>query len=373
MPNDARPVFVRKPETDSDLVGSDAYDPTMRRDTILAWFATVAFVGGGIAYVVATSGTTPPPLRVSATPVVADIRSGVLAVPVPPPRTIDPYRGYGTWVDVFDFSPPYAGPSPSLRTADLQEMAAAGVTTVYLQAARLDDRSPSGLEDRWLLAEWLLRAHDVGIDVVAWYLPRFGEGTGDVDRVQALIDFEVLGQRFDGVGIDIEWTGDGVDDETRNGRLVALGETVKAANPDVPLGAIVLPPVLIEVVNEDFWPGFPWQEISPSFDVWLPMTYWSFRSDASGYGDGYSYVEESVRRLRNNIGDPDALVHPIGGIGGIDGIDDPDDPAEPLATIAELDNFAFAVADTSSIGASVYDWNTLDSAAKVRLTELFGS
>lgn len=345
----------------------------MSRETILAWFAVIAFVGGGIAYVVATSGTTPPPLRVLPSPAVADIRTGELNAPLPPKRDVDSYRGYGTWVDVFDFSPPYAGRSPSLRSSDLQVMADAGVRTVYLQVARLDERSPSGLEDRWLLAEWLLTAHELGIDVVAWYLPRFGEGTADLDRVQAMIDFEVLGQRFDGIGIDIEWTGDGVDDETRSGRLINLAEAVTAVNPDVPLGAIVLPPVLTEVVNEDFWPGFPWQEIAPSFDVWLPMAYWSFRSDASGYGDGYAYVKESVRRLRDNIGDPNALVHPIGGIGGIDGIDDPDDPAEPLATLAELDNFAFAVAETASIGASIYDWNTLDDAARVRLTELFAS
>ena len=345
----------------------------MRRDTILAWFAVIAFVSGGAAYIVATSGTTPPPLVVSATPAVVDVRSGALSVPSPPPRTVDSYRGYGTWVDVFDYSPPYAGQVPSLQASDLRSMADAGVRTVYLQAARLDDRSPSGLEDRWLLADWLLTADELEIDVVAWYLPRFGEGTADLERVQAMIDFEVLGRRFDGIGIDIEWTGDGVDDETRSSRLVELGQAATAANPDVPLGAIVLPPVLIEVVNEDYWPGFPWAEIAPDYEVWLPMAYWSFRSEASGYGDGYAYVEESVRRLRDNIGDSNALVHPIGGIGGIDGIDDPDNPAEPLAMLAELDNFALAVAETSGIGASMYDWNTLDDAARARLAELFAS
>lgn len=357
---------------DEALRPQAAYDPAMRRDTFLAWFAVVAFAAGGAAYVLVTTKTTPPPLGVAATPVVYDLVAPEMVVPARAERSVDSYRGYGTWVDVFDFSPPYAGATPSLSSADLQAMADAGVRTVYLQAARLDDRSPSGLEDPWLLADWLLTAHDLGIDVVAWYLPRFGEGTADLDRVQAMADFEVLGHRFDGVGIDIEWTGDGVDDDTRSARLIELGREVAAANPDLPLGAIVLPPVLIEVVNDAFWPGFPWAEIAPDYDVWLPMAYWSFRSESSGYGDGYAYVEESVRRLRDNIGDPDALVHPIGGIGGIDGIDDPDDPAEPLATLAELDNFAIAVAETAGIGASVYDWNTLDDAARERLTTLFG-
>ena len=131
------------------------------------------------------------------------------------------------------------------------------------------------------------------------------------------------------------------------------------------------PPVLIEVVNPDFWPGFPWAEIAPFYDVWQPMSYWSFRSQSSGYGDGYAYNEESIRRLRDNIGDPDALVHAIGGIGGIDGIDDPEDPAEPLATLEELERFIESLADTGSIGGSIYDWATLDDAARALLAERF--
>jgi len=344
----------------------------MQRDAVLAWFSVIAFVVVGGAYVLVTTRPDPVSIAVDVSPATLDSRPGRLVLGVPPERTLSPYQGYGTWVDVFDYSPPYSGVVPTLAPDALEEMAANGVRTVYLQAARLDDRSPSGLEDRWLLAEWLLTAHELGIDVVAWYLPRFGDGGRDLDRVNAMADFSVLGHRFDGIGVDIEWTGDGVDDETRSARLVALSADIERSNPDLPVSAIVLPPVLIEVVNPDFWPGFPWAEIADDYDVWQPMAYWSFRSDASGYGDGYAYVEESVRRLRDNIGDPDALVHPIGGIGGIDGIDDPENPAEPLALLEELDRFAVALADTGAIGGSVYDWVTLDDAAKVRLYELLG-
>lgn len=342
----------------------------MRRDVVLAWFSVIAFVVVGGAYVIVTSRPDPVGITVDATAARIDGRPGELVIAAPPARTLAPYEGYGTWVDVFDYSPPYSGTVPTLASDELVEMAANGVRTVYLQAARLDDRSPSGLEDRWLLAEWLVTAHELGIQVVAWYLPRFGEGTADLDRVNAMADYRVLGHRFDGIGVDIEWTGDGVDDETRSTRLISLSSAIRQSNPGLPVSAIVLPPVLIEVVNPDFWPGFPWAEIASDFDVWQPMAYWSFRSDASGYGDGYAYVEESVRRLRDNIGDPDALVHPIGGIGGIDGIDDPENPAEPLAAIEELDRFAVALADTGAIGGSVYDWATLDDAAKARLEQL---
>jgi len=215
-----------------------------------------------------------------------------------------------------------------------------------------------------------VEAESLGMDVVAWYLPKFEDEITDRDRIAQVAEFEVLGRRFAGVGVDIEWTR-GADDETRSQRLVELSAQIDADHPDTPLSAIVLPPVLIEVVNEDFWPGFPWAAIAPFYDVWQPMSYWSFRSDASGYGDGYTYNEESIRRLRANLGEPDAIVHAIGGIGGIDGIDDPANPAEPLATIEELERFVDSLADTGSIGGSIYDWATLDGAARTRLAELF--
>ena len=342
----------------------------VQRDWILAVVAIALFLGAGGAYVAQTRRAAPAPYVATTQPVGVAPTTGSLIAPEPSARDVSPYEGYGTWVDVFDFSPPYSGDRPSVTPDDLEEMAAAGVRTVYLQAARLDDRSPNGLEDRWLLAEFLLRAETLGLEVVAWYLPKFpGDGT-DEDRLAQMSEFEVLGRRFAGVGVDIEWTRDN-DDETRSARLIELSETVALADPTTPLSAIVLPPVLIEVVNTDYWPGFPWVEIAPYYDVWMPMSYWSFRTQSSGYKDGYTYNEESTRRLRDNIGDPDALVHGIGGIGGIDGIDDPEEPEEPLAGIDDFEGFLQSLTDTGSIGGSVYDWATLDDASRLRLAELF--
>ena len=131
-----------------------------------------------------------------------------------------------------------------------------------------------------------------------------------------------------------------------------------------------MPPVLTEVVNPDFWPGFPWAEIAPLYDVWLPMSYWSFRSEASGYGNGYTYNEESTRRLRNNVGDQNALVHGIGGIGATSP-DQADSSSEPLATVDELPNFVRSLTDTASVGGSVYDWLTQNDEARAELQRLF--
>ncbi len=296
---------------------------------------------------------------------------GVLSVDPPGARSLTSFEGYGTWIDVFDYAPAYAAKGTKVSAADLPEMASLGVKTLYVQAARLDSRSPMGLVDPWLLAEILAAAHRNEIEVVAWYLPKWSEDDADLERVKMLRDFEVLGDRFDGLALDIEWIGD-LDTETRNARLVDLSSEARRALGTDPLGAIVLPPVLTEVVNTDYWPDFPWSDISDSYDVWMPMSYWSFRSQKSGYGDGYAYNEESTRRLRENLDDANAAVHGIGGIGGTDGVNDDPNPEEPLTSLNELDAFVASLVDTGSIGGSVYDWATLEPEARQRLAQLFG-
>jgi len=340
-----------------------------------AWIVLAGFVGGGAVYISNSFVEDPEPINVAVAEASVTFVTAGLSVDPAPARAVAPYEGYGTWVDVFDYDPAYN--SPTVVAADIAEMAELGVKTVFLQAARLDDRTPDGLVDPWLLAEMLLSAHRSDVDVVGWYLPRFEDSTDDLDRMVAMSEFTVLGHRFDGVAVDIEWIGpdrqgNAIDDETRSLRLRSLTDALGRAIPEAdPLGAIVPPPVQTEVINTSFWPGFPWTDIAETYDVWLPMSYWSFRSDSSGYGEGYTYHEESARRLRANLGDPDALVHGIGGIGGLDGVDDPPDPPEPLATVEEIERFVVALEDTASIGGSIYDWNTLEPAVRDRLAELF--
>ena len=62
----------------------------------------------------------------------------------PPPRDISVYRGLGTWVDAYDFSPQYQpnGAPPPVTPESMDDLAAAGVKTLYLQAAKDDIRSP---------------------------------------------------------------------------------------------------------------------------------------------------------------------------------------------------------------------------------------
>lgn len=269
------------------------------------------------------------------------------------PMTSEPYAGLGAWVDVFDFDPAYQrdGEAPVVTVADLDVMAAYGVETLYLQAARLDEeRTPDGLVAPELVAELLDAAHDRGIAVVAWYLPLFGDIGADLERLELLRDFRTArGDRFDGVAVDIEATATVEDDGIRSARLVELSERMRELGPtDDVWGAIVLPPTLIEVVNPDFWPGFPWAELAPLYDVWLPMSYWSGRTEASGLRDGLVYNLDAVERMRANLADPEAVVHSIGGIGD-------------AITEAELADFVDSLRQTASIGGSIYDYRTLSA------------
>lgn len=267
-------------------------------------------------------------------------------------RDIKPFRGLGTWVDVYDYGPRFqnGGAVPSVTPDSVGDMARLGIKTMYLQAAQDDRRSQGDLVDRALVGDFLARAHRRGVKVVAWYLPHFADVDRDLRRVQALARFRVDGQRFDGIALDIEWTSDLPDTAARNDALVELSGRARTAAGAVPLGAIVLEPVLIEDVNRSYWPDFPWKRIRSDYDVWLPMTYWTNRTEASGWRHPERYVSENARRVRRDLGDPTARLHPIGGIAD-------------AATSRDYADFARAASQARAVGWSVYDFATTSSSA----------
>jgi len=285
-------------------------------------------------------------------------------------RTLAPYEGLGTWLDAFDYSPAYGVSISMQETVDA--MAQAGVKTIFVQSGRIEERSPDLLEDRWVLADLLLRAHARDMDVVAWFLPMWGDDRADLAHLIAAHDFQVLGHRFDGVALDIEWTQDGLEVAERNERLLTLSAEFDDVSGDDPVGAIVLPPILLEVINDQFWADFPWAQMAPHYDVWLPMSYWSGRSNESGYGDGYNYSFESMQRIRSNIANPAAVVHGIGGIGGTAGERD-FSTGEPIAAIGDVALFTQSLADAGATGGSVYDWMTLDQPSRELLAAAFST
>lgn len=304
---------------------------------------------------VAASTTTAPPAPLTTTTTAPPAaRAPVPPAPVvlppftpPPRRDLSAYRGLGTWVDAFDFSPQFQpnGAPPAVTTDTIDQMAAEGVRSLYLQAAKDDTRSPGPLVSPELLGPMLARAHARGIKVVAWYLPKFYDLDSDMRRLLAMRDFRFEGQGFDGIGLDIEWRRDVPDHAERSLRLIELSRRLREAMGDAAISAIPLPPVVMEVVNPNYWPGFPWREIAPFYDVWLPMGYWTFRTQSSGYRDGYRYTEENIRRMRANLGLADAPVHALGG-------------TDNRSTDDDYRGFVRAAVEQRAIGASIYDWRT---------------
>ena len=291
----------------------------------------------------APSTTAPPtPERAVAPPVPA-------APAAPPVAAGSVFAGLGTWVDAFDFNPAHTGGKPSVSPVDVDRMAAVGVRTLYLQAARSEDpRAPEDVMSADLVGAFLQRAHANGIRVVAWYLPHLNDVADDARHLDALARFRAGGQGFDGLGLDIEWRASVPNHATRSARLVDLSSRLRLLAGGLPVGAIVLPPVLTDVISTGFWPAFPWKSLAPLYDAWLPMGYWTNRSADSPYRDAYRYTVDNVRMIRDHLGDPGAVVHAIGGIGN-------------AATPTDYRRFAAACADTSTVGRSIYDWATTAS------------
>jgi hypothetical protein len=257
--------------------------------------------------------------------------------PITAASTIAPYRGLGTWLDVYDWSATYTNGNPGAGPDDVDAMVAAGVQTLYIQTARGD--TPEDVLEPDRLHAIIDRAHAAHLAVVAWFLPYLTDPAADLRHLEAAAHLGV-----EGVGVDIE-SRSVSDVGDRNQRLVDLSAALRTAAPGTALAAIVLPPVVLEVVNTNYWPDFPWRQIAPFYDVWMPMDYWTGRTEASGYRDAYRYTSENVARMRADLGLPAALTHPIGGIGD-------------RTTTADDDAFLRAVVDTASIGGSIYDWRT---------------
>jgi hypothetical protein len=358
----ASPAGVPSPLSDLQVAAVDLPVAASSTSTSSSTTTTTAVAVAPPTTTAAPSTTAPAPTTTTATrrasvppttaPAVnrapAPARVGPLPPVSPPPvRDVSVYKGLGTWVDAFDFSPEYQskGVPPPVTPQSMDDLAAVGVKTLYLQAAKDDIRSPGDLVNPEILAPMLLRAHANGIKVVAWYLPKFYDLDSDMRRLLAIRDFRADGHGFDGIGLDIEWTRDVPNAAERSARLVDLSRRLRAAVGDAALSAIPLPPVLIETVNPRYWPNFPWRELAPLYDVWMPMGYWTFRTQSSGYRNAYRYTEENVRRMRINLGLPDAVVHPIGG-------------TDNKSSDEDYRNFVRACVDTRSIGGSIYDWRT---------------
>ena len=296
----------------------------------------------------APPATGAPEPTMTAPPPSAAVAATAAAAPGVPARTsaTSPFFGMGTWVDVFDWAPSYAKGQPvKLPPTAVDDMADQGVQVLYIQTTRADYAGPGDIVDPAVLQRWLVRAEARKLQVVAWYLPTLTDVGADVRRLKATAALPSV----DGIGVDIESKAV-ADHDDRSRRLVELSRLARAALAGRPLSAITLPNVVTDVINLNYWPRFPWAEIKPFYDVWQPMGYWTNRQASSPYRNAELYTRENIDRMRAKLGDPNAVVHPIGGSGD-------------KTTPADVVGFLKASREAKAVGASLYDWSTQSSSS----------
>ena len=286
---------------------------------------------------VPTAPTAPPPTQPPTTTAPAPAWT-----PAPAPVPVDsltPYRGLGTWASLYKWSPTVAKSSnPDVGPAAVDRMASLGVQTLFIQTAFAD--SQVAVVDQDLLVALINRAHARGMRAVVWYLPTLVDTNRDMWHLMAAAALPA-----DGLAVDVE-ARNVQDVNDRNQRLVGLSSALRQSLPGRVIGAIVLPPVLLDVVNPNYWPNFPWKQLAPYYDVWLPMSYWTGRLTTSPYKDGYRYTFDDIQLLRdaNHLDQPSAPVHTIGGTSD-----------QVVAT--DVDGMVRAAAEQGAMGGSLYDYH----------------
>jgi hypothetical protein len=243
------------------------------------------------------------------------------------------YSALGTWIDIY---------SPSFRVDPepvASALAARGVDSLFVETGNFRQRVDVVRPQQ--LSRLIEAAHARGIAVVAWYLPALTDAARDLRRARAAITFRTNdGDRFDSFALDIESSAVR-DAGERSRRLLALSARLRAAvGPSYPLGAIIPSPVGMKLLPR-YWPGFPYAALARTYDVFLPMAYFSYR--ARGSAAVTRYVQTSIRIIRDESGDAAVPIHVIGGLAG-------------ATSMRDAAAFVHAVASCGVQGLSLYDF-----------------
>jgi hypothetical protein len=242
------------------------------------------------------------------------------------------YMGLATWVDLYD---PHVLARPEAAVA---AMAKRGVGTLFLETSNYHQRQDIVRPDR--VGRFVEAAHAHGLAIVAWYVPSFANLARDTRRSLAALNFRSRGdEQFDSFALDIEATVVR-SVRVRTARLVALSTRLRAAFPDLTLGAIVPAPSGMQRLPW-YWPGFPFEDLAENFDVFLPMGYFTYRSHRPRFSNVYTRLNISL--LREATGNPALPVHAIGGLARD-------------ATPTQVREFLKAARAGHVLGSSLYDF-----------------
>ena len=129
----------------------------------------------------------------------------------------------------------------------------------------------------------------------------------------------------------------------RNRRLLTLSSQIRdAVGAAYTLGAIIPSPRGMQLVK-GYWDSFPYADLGLTYDVFLPMGYFSYRP--TDLGGAYGYTVRNVALIRRGTGDPQVAIHAIGGVGD-------------NVNAAQVGAFVRATRDCGVSGASLYDFTT---------------
>jgi hypothetical protein len=255
----------------------------------------------------------------------------VAAAPAGP--SLEAYRGLGSWVDIYDAAA-WKDPAGTVR-----DMAAHGVRTLFVETANFSAKTDIVYPDQ--LRVFIAEAHARHMYVVAWYLPNMSADPTDYNRVVQAIDLATAdGQHFDSFALDIESSAV-KPDALRNQGLAMLSARIRShVGPKYPLGAIIPSPYGLNM-KKGSWNDFPYQAIAQTYDVFVPMDYYTYH--ASNAAQAHDITIACMQVLRAQPGCATTPVHMIGGI------------AES-SSAAEVQQFVRASQETGCIGASLYGW-----------------
>jgi hypothetical protein len=175
--------------------------------------------------------------------------------------------------------------------------------------------------------------------VVAWYLPGFKDLQRDLTRSLAAIRFRTAeGDTYDSFALDIE-APLVASPALRTRRMLHLSAAIRrAVGPRYALGAIIPSPRGMQT-HPDYWPGFPYRALLETYDVFLPMTYFTWQ--VSGREGAHTYTTFNIRIIRNQTGSRTVPIHVIGGIAD-------------EATAEETAGFVHSLREHGVLGGSYY-------------------
>ena len=213
------------------------------------------------------------------------------------------YRGLGTWVDIYDAT---AWAHPETLVAKMKARGSARSSSKRATIAK-----------RWTSCDLPARPASStprtrGMKVVAWYLPSFAAPKKDLRRSLAAINFRTpSGGQFDSFALDIE-ASVVKNVSLRNRRLLTLSSLIRDnVGPAYALGAIIPSPRGMQLVK-GYWEKFPYADLGLTYDVFLPMGYFSYRP--TDLGGAYGYTVRNVALIRRGTGNPQVAIHAIGGV-----------------------------------------------------------